>query len=207
MACGVALKRSVDIDLLLSPENSIKRRRTSTAGHCSPYNPSAYPAASSSPLSTNGGNQNNSVDEASKFGAYQSDLQQYIRAEIRSKRRRILPSHGDELRRSLAPGSPCSSGSDSDHETQMDSSSHDNDRTKMILASSCMDKTKHQPLFTLPQVQIICERLLKEQASNLRDDYDQILKTRMAEQYDTFVRFTYDQIHHNLQANTMSYLS
>lgn len=74
------------------------------------------------------------------------------------------------------------------------------------------------------KVQIICERLLKEQAGKLRDDYDQVLRARMAgrffcsivkkafchslffflEQYDTFVRFTYDQIHNNLQANTMS---
>jgi len=194
MACGIALKRSLDIDLLHSPENSIKRRRTSTAGHCSPYNPAIYTSPSSS--TTRVGNQTDSIDDASKFGAYQNDLQQYIRAEIRSKRRRILPTPG----RPLAPDSPSSSGSDSDHETQMDSS-------KSVLASHFVDKTKNQPLFTLNQVQIICERLLKEQTDKLRADYEQILKARMAEQYDTFVRFTYDQIHNNLQANTMSYLS
>jgi len=201
MACGVALKRSLDIDMLLSPENSIKRRRTSTAGHCSPYNPAIY---TSPPSSSSTSVQTDSIEDSSKFGAYQSDLQQYIRAEIRSKRRRILPTPGG---RPLAPGSPSSSGSDSDHETQMDSLSHDGDRSKSILTANCVDKTKYQPLFTLHQVQIICERLLKEQTEKLRDEYNQILKARMAEQYDTFVRFTYDQIHNNLQSNTMSYLS
>lgn len=45
MACSVALKRSmVDLDMLHSPERNIKRRRTTNAGHYSPYTPSATSA-------------------------------------------------------------------------------------------------------------------------------------------------------------------
>lgn len=51
MACGVALKRSmVDLDMLHSPERTaIKRRRTTNAGHYSPYQPSAASSTEKSP--------------------------------------------------------------------------------------------------------------------------------------------------------------
>lgn len=44
------------------------------------------------------------------------------------------------------------------------------------------------------QVQLICERMLKEREDNLREQYDAVLTTKLAEQYDAFVKFTYDQI-------------
>ena len=53
---------------------------------------------------------------------------------------------------------------------------------------------RDQPLFTFRQVNLICERLLKERETSLRDEYDQVLSSKLAEQYDTFVKFTYDQI-------------
>ncbi|XP_063144405.1 akirin-1 isoform X1 [Rattus norvegicus] len=53
---------------------------------------------------------------------------------------------------------------------------------------------KDQPTFTLRQVGIICERLLKDYEDKVREEYEQILSTKLAEQYESFVKFTHDQI-------------
>nr|AGI44628.1 subolesin [Ornithodoros moubata] len=66
---------------------------------------------------------------------------------------------------------------------------------------------RDQPLFTFRQVGLICERMMKERESQIREQYDQVLSTKLAEQYDTFVKFTYDQIQKKFEGATPSYLS
>uniref|UniRef100_A0A1A9WCW0 Akirin n=1 Tax=Glossina brevipalpis TaxID=37001 RepID=A0A1A9WCW0_9MUSC len=61
-------------------------------------------------------------------------------------------------------------------------------------------------LFTFKQVQLICERMLKEREDELREKYDAVLNTKLAEQYDAFVKFTHDQIIRRYEA-APSYLS
>lgn len=39
---------------------------------------------------------------------------------------------------------------------------------------------KEQPLFSLRQVGLICERLLKEREDKIREEYDEILTTKLA---------------------------
>jgi len=64
------------------------------------------------------------------------------------------------------------------------------------------------PLFTFRQVGLICERVLKERESQIRQEYDDVLNTKLAEQYDTFVKFTYDQIQKRFENGAIpSYLS
>lgn len=41
---------------------------------------------------------------------------------------------------------------------------------------------KEQPLFSLRQVGLICERLLKEREDKIREEYDEILTTKLAGQ-------------------------
>ncbi|KAJ8975234.1 hypothetical protein NQ317_014665 [Molorchus minor] len=63
-------------------------------------------------------------------------------------------------------------------------------------------------LFTFKQVGLICERMLRERESEIREEYDNVLTAKLAEQYDAFVKFTYDQIHRNYSsAAAPSYLS
>jgi len=63
-------------------------------------------------------------------------------------------------------------------------------------------------LFTFRQVGMICERLLKDREDSLRELYDEILNAKLAEQYDTFVKFTYDQIQKKFDNSAApSYLS
>nr|AFL65878.1 subolesin [Rhipicephalus microplus] len=66
---------------------------------------------------------------------------------------------------------------------------------------------RDQPLFTFRQVGLICERMMKERESKIREEYDHALSTKLAEQYDTFVKFTYDQIQKRFEGATPSYLS
>lgn len=73
-------------------------------------------------------------------------------------------------------------------------------------ASTC--SKRDQPLFTFRQVGLICERMLKDREDQIRQEYDQVLISKLAEQYDTFVKFTYDQIQKKFEAaNVPSYLS
>lgn len=72
----------------------------------------------------------------------------------------------------------------------------------------CSPASKDKPLFTFRQVGLICERMLKEQETQIREEYDQILTTKLSEQYDAFVKFTYDQIQKRFEsAAAPSYLS
>uniref|UniRef100_A0A182PIV6 Akirin n=1 Tax=Anopheles epiroticus TaxID=199890 RepID=A0A182PIV6_9DIPT len=63
-----------------------------------------------------------------------------------------------------------------------------------------MVKNPEKALFTFKQVQMICERMLKEREDSLREQYDAVLTTKLAEQYDAFVKFTYDQIQRRYEA-------
>jgi hypothetical protein len=66
---------------------------------------------------------------------------------------------------------------------------------------------KDKPLFTLKQVTMICERMIREREEEIREAYDQVLVTKLAEQYDSFVKFTFDQVQRRFEAETPSYLS
>ena len=58
------------------------------------------------------------------------------------------------------------------------------------------------------QVGLICERMIREREAELREMYEQALAAKLAEQYDTFVKFTYDQLQKRFQSSdSPSYLS
>jgi len=142
-------------------------------------------------------------------------------SEIHSlRRRRILPNRQTEADAYFGNEdrtSPGGGNSDSDSEQHMDSaplhtsvSIHTSSPFRgqqNSMGSSSPLAHSERPLFTYRQVRMICERLLKEQEVRLREEYDQVLNARLAEQYDTFVRFTYDQIHRRIDDSPMTYLS
>ncbi|XP_016103407.1 akirin-2-like [Sinocyclocheilus grahami] len=74
-------------------------------------------------------------------------------------------------------------------------------------SGSASPSRREQPLFTLKQVGMICERLLKEREEKVREEYDQILTTKLAEQYDAFVKFTHDQLMRRFGEQPASYVS
>lgn len=74
--------------------------------------------------------------------------------------------------------------------------------TPTVVISSNSEK----PLFTFQQVRMICERMLREREEELCEKYNSMLTTKLAEQYDMFVKFTYDQIQKRYNS-VPSYLS
>ncbi|ENN78702.1 akirin [Dendroctonus ponderosae] len=81
-------------------------------------------------------------------------------------------------------------------------------------SSGCEEQGSKSPsrsekaLFTFKQVGVICERMMRERESEIREEYDNVLTIKLAEQYESFVKFTYDQIQRNFNSqSTPSYLS
>lgn len=54
--------------------------------------------------------------------------------------------------------------------------------------------TQETKLFNFKQIQKICSTAIQMRNDDLLKEYEISLKTKLAEQYDTFVKFTFDQI-------------
>ncbi|KAG7253172.1 hypothetical protein CRUP_024383 [Coryphaenoides rupestris] len=181
MACGATLKRTMDFDPLMSPA-SPKRRR------CAPIT-STTAASTSSP-------QKYLRMEPSPFGEVVSSrltteqILHNIKQEYkRLQKRRHLDSVPPQQAEGCCPvdlhsGPSGSSGSCSASPTR-----------------------REQPLFSLRQVGMICERLLKEREEKIREEYNEILTSKLAEQYDAFVKFTHDQLMRRFGEQPASYVS
>jgi len=63
------------------------------------------------------------------------------------------------------------------------------------------------PLFTLPQVTALCDRLIREREDQLREEYDSILSCKLAEQYEALLKFNQDQLSHRFKDSPISYVS
>ncbi|XP_031431818.1 akirin-1 [Clupea harengus] len=189
MACGATLKRSMEFEALLSPQ-SPKRRRCSplpgTTGTPSPQRcnlrpPTDSPSLSMSPQSM-GGEQRLTPEQI-----FQNIRQEYSRYQ----RRR-------QLEGAFNQSEACSSSEgQSPNPALMSPSSPPG-------ASSVK---KDQPSFTLRQVGYLCERILKDHEEKIREEYEKILNTKLAEQYESFVKFTQDQIMRKYGARPASYVS
>ena len=76
-------------------------------------------------------------------------------------------------------------------------------------STKCAPIVNHNdlPIFSMNQVNQICERMLNERELAIREQYDKILSQKMNEQYDTFVKFTHDQIQRRFVNAQCSYVS
>ena len=63
------------------------------------------------------------------------------------------------------------------------------------------------PIFSMNQVNQICERMLKEREQVIREQYDKILAQKLSEQYDAFVKFTHEQIQRRFDTSHCSYVT
>ncbi|XP_035743484.1 akirin-2-like [Vespa mandarinia] len=181
MACAT-LKRSLEFDPVHSHGRPSKRRR------CVPMCVSPGTSAQNNP-----GSQN-----PSPFGDVTHKLTpEKMAANIREEIRRL------HRRKQLYFNPQINNGDSSDMEGPSSPSS-----PSAQSSSSYTPSGKEKPLFTFRQVGLICERMLKEQETQIREEYDQILNMKLSEQYDAFVKFTYDQIQKRFEsAAAPSYLS
>ncbi|RNA07997.1 subolesin [Brachionus plicatilis] len=63
------------------------------------------------------------------------------------------------------------------------------------------------PLFSISQVNQICDKMMKEREQFIREQYDKILADKLTEQYDSFVKFTHEQIQRRFETSQCSYVS
>lgn len=194
MAC-VTLKRSLEFDPVHSPgARSPKRRR------CMPI---CMPP--STPTSK--------CHEPSPFGEVTPKLTpEQILANVREEVKRLQrrkqlqfysqPNNNQHPQDTLmceSPGSPSSLSSCPRSPSPF---------TAASLNLPGGSSTKDKPLFSFKQVSLICERMLKERETEIREEYDRVLTLKLAEQYDAFVKFTHDQLQKRFEANAApSYLS
>ncbi|XP_051942348.1 akirin-2-like [Hippocampus zosterae] len=180
MACGATLKRTMDFDPLMSPA-SPKRRR------CIPVS-----SSSSSPrkyLSM----------EPSPFGESSSRLSaEQILHSIKQEYKRIQKRKHLESGVYQSPECCCSPESPP---------SQSQSTMSATPSGGISPSRKEQPLFTLKQVGMICERLLKEREDKVREEYEETMTSKLAEQYDTFVKFTHDQLMRRFGEQPASYVS
>ncbi|XP_073521965.1 akirin-1 [Phyllobates terribilis] len=185
MACGATLKRSMEFEALLSPQSPKRRRCTPLPG--SPATPTPQrcglrqesQAGQPSPLPQLGGDCRLTPEQI-----FQNLRQEYTRYHRRRQLEGAFSQseagQSSEVQTSSALTAPSSPGS-------------------MV--------KKDQPTFSLRQVGILCERLLKDHEDKIKEEYEQILNTKLEEQYESFVKFTHDQIMRRYGARPASYVS
>uniref|UniRef100_A0A3Q2Z2D5 Akirin 1 n=1 Tax=Hippocampus comes TaxID=109280 RepID=A0A3Q2Z2D5_HIPCM len=166
MACGATLKRSMEFEALLSPQSPKRRRCNPLPG--TPGTPEPFKLE----MTTFPG-----TDQQSPFVFPTQQIFQNLRQEYsRIQRRRQL--EGAFSQTEACGPSDVSSPSSSLHAP----------------SSPPGASRRDQPSFTLKQVSYLCERLLKDHEEKIREEYEQILNTKLSEQYESFVKFTQDQI-------------
>ncbi|XP_063810380.1 akirin-1 [Pseudophryne corroboree] len=184
MACGATLKRSMEFEALLNPQSPKRRRCIPLPG--SPATPSPQRCGlrqesqpgQQSPLPQLGGDRRLTPEQI-----FQNLRQEYTRYQRRRQLEAFNQSetgHSSEVQASSSLTAPSSPGS---------------------------AVKKDQPTFSLRQVGILCERLLKDHEDKIREEYEQILNTKLEEQYESFVKFTHDQIMRRYGARPASYVS
>jgi len=75
------------------------------------------------------------------------------------------------------------------------------------LLSMAKPRQKEERLFTLREVELVCERMLKEREEELVEEYDKLLAAKLSEQYETFRKFNQDQLHRIFGESAASYVS
>jgi len=175
MACAT-LKRSLELDPLCSRPS--KRRR---------YNPMTPTVPTKE-------------EEPSPFAEVTPALtMDHISISIRQEMKRMhrrKKLHYNNYKADSGSGSSDREGSRSptNNGPPSPSNSDDTPASPTSLSLRRHHHCKDKQLFTFRQVGMICERLLKEREDSLRETYDELLNAKLVEQYDTFVKFTYDQI-------------
>uniref|UniRef100_A0A183CAD0 Akirin n=1 Tax=Globodera pallida TaxID=36090 RepID=A0A183CAD0_GLOPA len=238
MTCGLAVKRPLDLGQDGTLVDVKRPRHSGASPQCSPFRPqlgilatslmqSTVPikvptpppfgcgvAVASSPF----------ADVSGRCRLSSTQLDTYLRAEIQAlKRRRLIPRRqaifpdGDGYNNGAITSTPVSStsafrkasspsssnsGSDSETETMKTGNAEEEKR-------AMLEALYQKPQFSLRQVKLICERLLKEQEMRLRYEYETILNKKLEEQHEQYVQFAKEQLDTNaaMKGDDIPYLS
>ncbi|XP_029593282.1 akirin-1 isoform X1 [Salmo trutta] len=201
MACGATLKRSMEFEALLSPQSPKRRRCNALPGapstpspqRCNLRPPVDCPSHSMSPP-TMGGEHRLTPEQI-----FQNIRQEYSRYQRRRQLEGAFNQSEAACSSTDAPSSSLTAPSSPPGASQ--------ESAQEIRKLSSGASRKDQPSFTLRQVSYLCERLLKDHEEKIREEYEQILNTKLAEQYESFVKFTQDQIMRRYGTRPASYVS
>jgi hypothetical protein len=197
MACGATLKRSLDFDPLHSPGQrpSPKRRR------CMPMTMSP----STPPTKTHQTNPSPFGEVSPKYTSEQ--IAANIALEIKRMQRRRQLQFQQQQQQSASCPSPSGSSSMLPTDSGSPSSHICSPSSSFTFFNPLSPNKKDVPLFSLKQVSLVCERLLKEREDQVREEYGKVLNSKLAEQYEAFLKFNYDQIQRRLGESPASYYS
>lgn len=68
---------------------------------------------------------------------------------------------------------------------------------KKSITSLPSTTTDDTPMFNYTQTAQMCAHLLREQDKSIREQYEQLLTTKLNEQYEQFVTYSHDSVHKN----------
>lgn len=183
---------------------------------------SAFQAKSSySPLGSlwNSEKLSNQEIESDNSTYGESQFKSELMERIRHEAKRLIKRKQITLNNTLTTSTDCKSDSDSLLSTSINSNEISNEENKAnepvsnsnISTSNFLSKKSQNhndlPIFSMNQVNMICERMIKERETALREQYDKILSQKMSEQYDAFVKFTHEQIQRRFESSQCSYVS
>ncbi|XP_068125109.1 akirin-1 isoform X1 [Hyperolius riggenbachi] len=156
MACGATLKRSMEFEALMSPQSPKRRRCTPLPGAQSAPSPQRCGLRPDSPLGQTsavpqlGGDRRLTPEQI--FQNLRQEYTRYHRRRLEGAFSHSEAGHAGEVQSSSSLTAPSSPGS---------------------------VVKKDQPTFSLIQVGILCERLLKDHEDKIREEYEQILNTKL----------------------------
>ncbi|KAK3098074.1 hypothetical protein FSP39_015915 [Pinctada imbricata] len=182
MACGATMKRSLEFDPVHSPGQTTPKRRRCMPMTLSPSTP---------PTKQHQINPSPFGEVAPKLTSDRiaTALGQEIR---RMHRRKQLHYPGG----SASPPNMSPPHESSSQSSLMDSNapSPSTSSSSTTLFNALSPSKKDIPLFTFRQVSLICERMVKEREDQIRQEYNSTLTCKLAEQYESFLKFNHDQI-------------
>ncbi|KAM9778013.1 akirin-2-like [Neosynchiropus ocellatus] len=206
MACGATLKRTMDFDPIMSPNAPKRRRCIPVSQSSSSSSPRKYLSMEPSPFG----------ESSSRLSAEQilhSIKQEYKRIQ----KRKHLDGGYQQPECCYSPESPSQSSAVNvspmsgerlcPRGQAVTAQSHALFDPAGSSSGGVSPTRREQPLFTLRQVGMICERLLKEREEKVREEYEETMTSKLAEQYDTFVKFTHDQLMRRFGEQPASYVS
>lgn len=180
MACGATLKRTLEFDPFSSQIGSPKRRR------CSPTNISPIPQTMMSP---------STFGESSSNVLCNDSLKVRLAHEILRMQKQCNQQTNDSSQSNgySSPSSPSSS----------ESCKFNSNNTSIYNAPNILDI----PLFTFRQVSMICDILMKEKEEHLKESFDKIIKSKLTEQYESFLKFDHEKTRSRIDEIAPSYIS
>lgn len=194
MACAATLKRSLEFDPVHSPSHGSPKRRRCMPMTLTPSPPPAkFNRSTFSPFS---GAAEKLTTEKLAASIAQEVKRMQRRRQLHFPSATQTPTAASTHEKS-EEGPSCSTSDQPPHLSQSLNS----------LLSSMPNAKKDVPLFTFRQVSLICERLVRDREEEVKEQYDKVLNCKLAEQYESFLKFNHDQLARRFGKSEMSYVS